>query len=167
MWGFYRRTKEHQSARVVDDNWRVKLQMSAIPSAALTGWQQLVRFSSDLFLPSDQFAQRHLGPLPADVQEMCKAQSNSGFRANFYKKIKICCGLFFQMLPGWRGFASDMLEFITTVPTFTAFVLHLLCCRSSVWKIWVSSWRSLVQTSMTNRQKNTQKCERCLQDLLW
>eukprot|EP00435_Cladocopium_sp_Y103_P008270 s2302_g2.t1 len=33
----------------------------------------LRRFSSnDLFLPTDQFAQRHLGPLPADVQEMCK-----------------------------------------------------------------------------------------------
>lgn len=31
--------------------------------------------SSDLFLPTDQFQQRHLGPLPADVQEMCKARS--------------------------------------------------------------------------------------------
>eukprot|EP00913_Durusdinium_trenchii_P032854 g30757.t1 len=28
--------------------------------------------SSDLFLPTDQFQQRHLGPLPSDVQEMCK-----------------------------------------------------------------------------------------------
>eukprot|EP00438_Fugacium_kawagutii_P000271 Skav223307 [mRNA] locus=scaffold4198:299600:304454:- [translate_table: standard] len=33
----------------------------------------LRRFSSnELFQPTDQFAQRHLGPLPADVQEMCK-----------------------------------------------------------------------------------------------
>eukprot|EP00434_Breviolum_minutum_P006921 symbB.v1.2.006108.t3/scaffold364.1/size219240/5 len=45
-----------------------------LPSALKARYlaRALRRFSSDLFLPSDQFAQRHLGPLPADVQEMCK-----------------------------------------------------------------------------------------------
>eukprot|EP00437_Effrenium_voratum_P023039 CAMPEP_0181413522 /NCGR_PEP_ID=MMETSP1110-20121109/9017_1 /TAXON_ID=174948 /ORGANISM="Symbiodinium sp., Strain CCMP421" /LENGTH=978 /DNA_ID=CAMNT_0023536341 /DNA_START=82 /DNA_END=3018 /DNA_ORIENTATION=- len=34
--------------------------------------QQLRRFSSDLFAPTDTFTARHLGPLPHDVEEMCK-----------------------------------------------------------------------------------------------
>ena len=42
----------------------------------LRGFREF-RFSSDLFAPTDTFTARHLGPLPHDVEEMCKARERT------------------------------------------------------------------------------------------
>lgn len=105
MWGFYRRTKVHQSARmVIDDNWSAKLQMSAL--VALSTWSG---FRATSFCPLTSLHNATW----AHCQQMCKRCARQGLessvsasRANFCKSMLL---ISFQTFPGRGGFASDML----------------------------------------------------------
>ena len=165
MWGFYRRTKVHQSARmVIDNNWSTKLQMSAL--FALSTWSG---FRATSFCPLTSLHNATW----AHCQQMCKRCARQGLKRFKEQRLgpisaRLCCLFLFR-----RSLDEGVLPVICSFSSHKfSYLQHLYCTRCVAGhrceRLEWAHGEAWIQTSITQMiQKVKDVTERCLQDLLW
>lgn len=154
MWGFCRRTRVHQSARmVIDDNWSAKLQMSAL--VALSTWSG---FRATSFCPLTSLHNATW----AHCQQMCKRCARQGLESSVSGQfLQKYVAYFVSDVPWTRGFCQWYARFYHT--SFHIYIQHLYCtrcvaghrCERFEW----AHGEAWIQTSINTNDPKSKRCD--------